>query len=225
MRRFNNRYSALVGLSFFSNLVTRFVVRPVTTKLAVPSSLLSPTNLSFTGLFSPDRNSSIKSLPCCDMSMGLRPIFSSIISVASVSGPAAVFFSLYRSDYQRRSGLGIPSTHSSHIPTSALAGSVWADAATPVTAINAACIRRRKTEARARFDMVNPLKILSGSHIKRCRCQSDVLEVHPIGFTTCPPPGLPTILPSSITVLPRTMVRIGTPFTFRPSYGVQPTFV
>ncbi len=36
------------------------------------------------------------------------------------------------------------------------------------------------------------------------------------GFTSCPSPGLPIILPSSITVLPRTIVRTGTPFTFRP---------
>src|SRR6266404_9737688 len=45
------------------------------------------------------------------------------------------------------------------------------------------------------------------------------------GFTNCPSPGLPTILPSSITVFPRTIVRTGTPFTFLSWYGVQPTLV
>jgi hypothetical protein len=45
------------------------------------------------------------------------------------------------------------------------------------------------------------------------------------GFTNCPFPGLPMILPSCITVLPRRIVRMGTPLTFLPWYGVHPTFV
>jgi len=46
--------------------------------------------------------------------------------------------------------------------------------------------------------------------------QEPIPIIYRSGFTNCPSPSFPVILPSCMTVLPRRIVRIGTPFTLRP---------
>ena len=70
---------------------------------------------------------------------------------------------------------------------------------------------------------VLPMIMLRQKAPRSLNCSAQSLLSH--GVMNWPSPGFPTIFPSSITVFPRTIVRIGTPLTFRPWYGVQPTLV